>query len=628
MSYLQHMFAGGPLVLALVIIAVALFLSFLGVYVIRGLQLRHQLVRLSRQLRQLTGGPRPTLRATLDELFQPTRCYHAWSEYSETLHDQYDARAGEREVRDIRATVPAEGFINPEAIIDPRIGSEFFRHLPGIFTGLGIIGTFYGLIRGLMAFDPGVDAEKLKLSLGGLFANVMDAFMFSMTAIVLAMAVTLIEKWIYASCIKWLGQVANDVDSLFRSGLGEEYLSDLVRASQDNATQTRQLKESLVADLKTLLVDLTERQIAATREMSQQLGQQIDDSLKVPLAALVETVQTSSSQQTTAASTTLEALMRAFIDRMQEMFGGQLAGVGEMLNASARSMSQVEATLRSLVSDMQKTSSESTTGMQQAMQSLMRQMAVHQQEQADRSAVGLDSLLTKIKASLDATEQHQQQIHAQSEQGIQALLESMQSRIGQLADSNLETQSRGAQLTQTMNEVSTQAINGMQEGAEAVNHAIKGVATVTAQLEALTGQMASVQAAFGESAQRLMESSSVVGGAAQTLGSAVHTLGGTAEQLGKLGAAVHSESEARSGMLADMRALTAQARSTGESLATLTAAMQQKLDEALDRFGSSITRNLEQNLTAYNKQLSDAVHTLTEAYNELAETLDVQPVSQ
>lgn len=628
MSYLQHMFAGGPLVLALAIIAGLLFLSFIAVYAVRGVQLRHQLVRLSKQLKHLADAPRPALRTKLDEIFRRTRCYHAWSEYSETLHDQYDTRAGERQVRDIRATVPAEGFINPEAIIDPRIGSEFFRHLPGIFTGLGIIGTFYGLIRGLMAFDPGVDAEKLKLSLGGLFANVMDAFMFSMTAIALAMVVTLAEKWIYSSCIKWLGQVANDVDSLFRSGLGEEYLSDLVRASQDNATQTRQLKESLVADLKTLLVDLTERQIAATREMSTQLGQQIEGSLKAPLATLAETVRSSSNQQVTAASATLESLMRAFIDRMQEMFGGQLTGLGDMLNASAQSMSQVEASVRSLVTNMCQTSTDSTTGMQQAMQSLMEQLAAHQQQQAEHSAAGIDNLLAKIQMSLSDVTQQQQQMREQSERGVTALLKSMQSRVTQLAESNQQTQARGAELAQAMGDVSTQAISGLKEGAEAISNSLQGVARVTTQLEALTGQMASVQAAFGESAHRLAESSTVVGGAAQSLGTAASSLGTTVRQLEQLGSTIQSESEARSGMLTDLRALTTQARSTGESLTTLTGAMQQKLDEALDRFGNAITRNLEQNLTAYNKQLSDAVHTLTEAYNELAETLDVQPVRQ
>jgi hypothetical protein len=79
---------------------------------------------------------------------------------------------------------------------------------------------------------------------------VHEAFLFSACAIGLAMLVTLGEKWIYASCAKWVGELTTALDSLFRAGVGEEYLSSLLQASQENATQTRQLKESMVDDLK------------------------------------------------------------------------------------------------------------------------------------------------------------------------------------------------------------------------------------------------------------------------------------------------------------------------------------------------------------------------------------------
>jgi hypothetical protein len=78
---------------------------------------------------------------------------------------------------------------------------------------------------------------------------VHEAFLFSACAIGLAMLVTLGEKWIYASCAKWVGELTTALDSLFRAGVGEEYLSSLLQASQENATQTRQLKESMVDDL-------------------------------------------------------------------------------------------------------------------------------------------------------------------------------------------------------------------------------------------------------------------------------------------------------------------------------------------------------------------------------------------
>lgn len=624
MDNLKQMLAGGPLVWALIGVAAVLVLAFLGIYALPGGLLWFRLRKLAKSVRSLANEPRALLRDKLNDVFHGSRCFHAWSEYEETLHDQYDIRGGERHVRDVRATVPSEGFLNAETIIDPRLGSEFFRHLPGIFTGLGIIGTFYGLIQGLMAFDPGVDAEKLKLSLGGLFAHVMDAFMFSMAAITLAMAVTLCEKWIYASCVKWLGQLANNLDSLFRSGVGEEYLSDLVHASQDNATQTRQLKESLVQDLKELLVGLTERQIAATQQMSQEIGRQIESSLSAPLASIAETVRQASGQQASAASATLEALMRAFIDKMQETLGDQLSGLGDMLRTSTQTMGQVEATLRSLVADMQRASSESSSGMQQAVQSLIDRMSEQQQRQVEQSAAEMDKLLASVGAAVEQIAHQQQSMREQSQQDLSQLMQAMQARVDQLADSNRQTQEQSASLAQTMGEVSTRAIAGMQDGAKAVSNAIEGVERATSKLDALTSHMASLQSALGESARKLTESSTLVGGTTQSLASVVGSLSSTSQRLDQLAATIKSEADARSGMLDDIRALTSQARTTGQTLAGLTDEVHQKLAGSLESFGNSVTKTLDQNLSAYNKQLSDAVQTLSEAFTELAEMLDLQ----
>src|SRR5690606_19362778 len=131
----------------------------------RGLRLRSKLKSLSKGIQKLQGQPRSELRVQLTRLFESTRLEHAWGEYSDTLHEQYAQRDGRRDLRDIRATVSAESFFNLETTVDPRIGSEYFKHLPGLLTGLGIVGTFSGLIQGLMGFHPDVGVEQLKQQL-------------------------------------------------------------------------------------------------------------------------------------------------------------------------------------------------------------------------------------------------------------------------------------------------------------------------------------------------------------------------------------------------------------------------------------------------------------------------------
>ena len=316
LGFWSHL-TGTAFIAALSSISVLLIVHFLWQYVIRGVRLRSQLKGLAQQVRSLSGQPHDQIRSKLSSLFKGTQVEHAWIEYNDTLHEQFDFVNGERRLSDIRATVSADAFINLESTVDPRIGAEYFKHLPGLFTGLGIIGTFSGLIAGLIGFKPNVEVEALKAGLGDLFKHVEGAFYFSAAAISLAMLVTLVEKWLYSSCAKWVGEITVGLDSLFRSGVGEEYLSNLLRSSQDNATQTRQLKESMVEDLKVLLTNLTERQIEASQNMSVEIGQHIVGGLKEPLSSLAETVRQASGQQATAASHVLENLMAAFMAQMK-----------------------------------------------------------------------------------------------------------------------------------------------------------------------------------------------------------------------------------------------------------------------------------------------------------------------
>ncbi|KVL17931.1 hypothetical protein WS95_18650 [Burkholderia sp. MSMB1826] len=67
-------------------------------------------------------------------------------------------------IRCWRSTALAETFFTDQAIVDSRLKTDFFKHLPGVLTGLGIIGTFLGLIKGLVHFDVSVDPAAAQAS--------------------------------------------------------------------------------------------------------------------------------------------------------------------------------------------------------------------------------------------------------------------------------------------------------------------------------------------------------------------------------------------------------------------------------------------------------------------------------
>ena len=185
--------------------------------------------------------------------------------------------------------------------------------MSGILTGIGIIGTFSGLIFGLMDFQISENPNVVRSSLATLVQSVGQAFILSGSAIALAMLTTWLEKSIVTLCYRQVEGICQGVDSLFDAGAGEEYLARLVTAAEESATQSAQMKDSLVTDLKQILTELTEMQIQAAGSHNQQLSTAvvgaINESLKEPMQQLSAGMNTVAGDQGTAINALLTALL-------------------------------------------------------------------------------------------------------------------------------------------------------------------------------------------------------------------------------------------------------------------------------------------------------------------------------
>ena len=268
---------------------------------------------------------------------------HLWSEYRKTLHPQKRAdEHGQTQLVRWRSTALAESFFTEQAVVESRLKTEYFKHLPGILTGLGIIGTFLGLIKGLIHFDVSIDPAKAQEQLRGLVNSVGHAFFVSASAIGLAMLFTWIEKSLVTARCRQVEQLREVIDSLFQGGAGEEYLERLAISSENAATQSAQIKDALVADLKEILTTLATKQMEAQAQnvgqMSVDMGKVIAESLSGPMDAITKAVQGVSSNQGEAVNKMLTDVLASFASQMREMFGGQMAGMSELMVKASESM--------------------------------------------------------------------------------------------------------------------------------------------------------------------------------------------------------------------------------------------------------------------------------------------------
>lgn len=167
-----------------------------------------------------------------------------WRDYRQTLHP-ISNRGGESNIQ-WRSTTNSSQFFNEAAIVDFPLRTEFYKHLPGILTGIGIIGTFAGLILGLTQFDVSADPILVRESLKNLIRSVGHAFQVSASAIFLAMLFTWIEKSLITQCYKQVNELVTNLDTHFAGGLENDYLARLVRSNEMSAQQIAQLRQQML----------------------------------------------------------------------------------------------------------------------------------------------------------------------------------------------------------------------------------------------------------------------------------------------------------------------------------------------------------------------------------------------
>lgn len=228
-----HVWSGWIVTAVLLVIALGFLLRFVVPALLLGRELGQAIKGLAAQ--PTPADPERIAR----EVMAAPHLRHLWREYAQTLHATPDP-ANPKTVT-WRATAMAEDFLTERALVDTPLKTDFYKHLPGILTGIGIIGTFTGLIAGLNHFEVSSNTELVRSSLRSLIQGVGQAFEVSAAAITLAMLITWIEKSIVTRRYRQVEQLVQRIDSLFDAGVGEEYLARLVRASEASAVQAARL---------------------------------------------------------------------------------------------------------------------------------------------------------------------------------------------------------------------------------------------------------------------------------------------------------------------------------------------------------------------------------------------------
>ncbi len=449
-------------------IVVLLLLLFLFRYFSKSFVIVHRLKKLTERLKEIKKSQVSEQIQQLETVFNAHALEHAWNEFSETLHKQYQTVDGEKELQQVRSTATSAAFFTQQCVVDTPLGTEFYKHLPGILTGVGIIGTFFGLMIGLHHFDPS-SPEQVASSVDALLKDVLYAFLGSFAAIFASILVTFLEKYRLAVSYKQLEKLTEALDSLFDSGVGEEYLAELVKASNESATQARQLKDGLVSDLREMLQNLVDSQVRENLKLAetlssnyQQSGQMMADqvsgaiqnSLKFPLETIAGAVQTASGDRSGQVQTLLQDVLTAFMSKLDSTFGQQFNGLHEMMGKSVIAMESMQSGFATLIQDMRMASEDS----RQNSTTMISQLLADMQAGQNAMQAGMNDMLTKLHESIS-------KIGEQGEDAGQRMAIQLEKMF---ADNEAKQQAMAESLDAFVESIKTRVGAGQQEMMEKV----------------------------------------------------------------------------------------------------------------------------------------------------------------
>ncbi|ABM39550.1 hypothetical protein Pnap_4267 (plasmid) [Polaromonas naphthalenivorans CJ2] len=492
-SIAPHLLISGALVLLLA-------LSFVIYFLVPAFKHGRRLSELLRTLRS------PALKDErnpdqLSQVFEKdAHLAHLWNEYRKTLYDAMPTSGGVVAPQ-WRSTVAAENFWNGQLVVESRVHAEFFKHVPGIFTGLGIIGTFLGLIEGLRNFKvsaltQGGDAatqdsvaQTAQKSLESLMHSVGDAFLISAAAISLAMLATFLEKLLLNSLYAKVDYIAQLLDDKFAAASAEKFLEQTASYTEESATQLKQLKGELIKDLTPILHELSDKQskmlerlagsfqermseashnqIEASRDnttaMADTISGAITNGLSGPLEEIKAAVKQASGDQSATAIKMLQDVMVSFSQKLNDLFGGQINGINELNHKTAETMQNAVTKLNELVANLQEAGRSSSASMGEQMARALSDMearqaaitqstqqlvaelklAIEQSHTATSAGVqnSSDEMARRMAESIEKMEQRQDSINERTREfveQIKAVVSSSQNETGTKVQSTLQ----------------------------------------------------------------------------------------------------------------------------------------------------------------------------------------------
>lgn len=252
-----------------------------------------------------------------------------------------------------------EDYFNEEEL-DNHIHKRLLEMVPDIFTSLGILGTFVGLVWGLKNFEPS-NYEAMTTSVSALVDGIKVAFLTSIYGISLSVVYTYGMKSEYSS----MAEALQAFLSRFHSH---------VMPSAENESRN-------------LLLSSQKIQTAAMNQMAEQFSVQMADSFEKVITPtfrkMNDSLDTLVNSVTRCQEDAIREILNVFLKEMNDSFGVQFSEFGKTLTQLKDAQTDNVNYTTNLYQAMSRQLSDSYTQHEQVMKKMMEETGASQKEYMD-----------------------------------------------------------------------------------------------------------------------------------------------------------------------------------------------------------------------------------------------------
>jgi hypothetical protein len=236
--------------------------------------------------------------------------------------------------KNLKRCANASEVFNASSLANGLVGNRFILAMPGILTGLGVLGTFVGLTLGIGSLDL-ASLDNANKQIKELINGCSTAFKTSVWGVGCSLLFIVIEKfleWLALSRIRYLQSL---LDALIPRYTPEESMIELQRASAES--------EGILKGLAVAIGD--EMQKAMNR-----LGSSITEAVKDSLGNNAQDLGKMSAELMSAALTEELGKLQNAVTGMAGEFKSEFLGASNQLNSTISGfdnlLSGVDATVK------------------------------------------------------------------------------------------------------------------------------------------------------------------------------------------------------------------------------------------------------------------------------------------